>query len=471
MRTLPFPIGILHFVGIGGIGMSGIAEILNRLGYQVQGSDIAENAHVVRLRKSGIKVNIGHRAENIENASVVIVSTAIKKDNPEVLAAKKKLIPVIRRAEMLAELMRLRWSIAVGGTHGKTTTTSLIAAILEAAQIDPTVINGGIISSYGSNTRMGEGEWMVVESDESDGTFVRLPSIVSVVTSMDNEHMDHWQTPEKMEEAYYRFITNVPFYGYAILCIDHPSLQHMLPRLSDRRIITYGCSPQADIRAEAIEMNETGATFHVIYNSQHAKQPKRMGPFHLPMFGMHNVQNSLAAIAIATIMHIPAETIERALSSFKGVKRRFTCTGEVDGITIIDDYAHHPIEIEAVIKAARQAGAQRLIVVIQPHRYSRVKNLFSEFCTCMNNADIVIVSDIYAGGETPIDGIHRQKLIDGLKEHGHRHVLSLGPDDDLARVINDVAQSGDYVLCLGAGSITHWAYALPEKLTALREGK
>jgi len=399
MRALPINIGAIHFVGIGGIGMSGIAEVLHTLGYQVQGSDIAEGGNIARLRAAGIPVMIGHDAANLGNAQVIVVSTAVKRDNPEVAAARQRLIPIVRRAEMLAELMRLKWSIAIGGTHGKTTTTSLVAAVLEAARLDPTVINGGIINAYGTNTRMGSGEWMVVEADESDGSFLKLPAVVAVVTNMDPEHLDHWGTEEAMKEGYAQFVGNIPFYGFAVLCIDHPEVQAMIPRLSDRRIVTYGFSPQADVRAERVITDRMGATFEVTVTDRLSGRVRNMKPFRLPMLGHHNVQNALAAVAIAAEMDIDEGTIRTALAGFKGVKRRFTRTGDAGGITVIDDYGHHPVEIAAVLKAARQAGARDVIAVVQPHRYSRLASLYEDFCACMNDAGTVIVADVYAAGE------------------------------------------------------------------------
>ncbi|GBR11838.1 UDP-N-acetylmuramate--L-alanine ligase [Acetobacter oeni] len=471
MRALPLTIGTIHFVGIGGIGMSGIAEVLHLLGYVVQGSDLAENANVRRLRAAGIHVTIGHDAANLGTAQVVVISTAVSRDNPEVVAARSRLIPVVRRAEMLAELMRLRWSVAVGGTHGKTTTTSLIAAVLEAGKLDPTVINGGIIEAYGTNTRMGKGEWMVVEADESDGSFLRLPSVISVVTNMDPEHLDHWGSGEAMEAAYDQFVSNVPFYGFAVLCIDHPAVQQMIPRLSDHRIVTYGFSPQADVRAEKVITDKLGATFEVQITDRTQRRTRRAGPFRLPMLGNHNVQNALAAIAVATEMNIDDATIRSGLAAFKGVKRRFTRTGEAGGITVIDDYGHHPVEIAAVLKAARQAGARKVIAVVQPHRYSRLQTLFSDFCTCMNDADSVIVADVYAAGEAPIDGVDRDWLVDGLRESGHRSVVPLTDPAHLPEMINAMAKPGDYVVCLGAGTITNWAQSLPGELTAMQSGQ
>ena len=470
MRALPLSIGTIHFVGIGGIGMSGIAEVLHNLGYTVQGSDIAESANVKRLREAGIAVAIGHDAENLGAARVVVVSTAVKRDNPEIVAARAKLIPVVRRAEMLAELMRLKWSIAVGGTHGKTTTTSMVAAVLEAAHLDPTVINGGIINAYGTNTRLGAGEWMVVEADESDGSFLRLPAVIAVVTNMDPEHLDHWGTPEAMVAGYDQFVDNVPFYGFAVLCIDHPAVQQMIPRLSDHRIITYGLSPQADVRADRVSPDKLGSTFEIIVTDRARNRQRRMGPFRLPMLGAHNVQNALAAIAVGLEMEIDDATLRTALLNFKGVKRRFTKTGETGGITVIDDYGHHPVEIAAVLKAARQAGARDVVAVVQPHRFSRLQSLFDEFCACMNDAGTVIVADVYPAGEAPIAGVNRDALVEGLRARGHRSVVPLPSPARLAEMVNAIARPGDYVVCLGAGSITQWAAALPAELAELQAG-
>ena len=468
MRALPISIGAIHFVGIGGIGMSGIAEVLHTLGYQVQGSDISESANVARLRAAGIPVMIGHEAANLGNAEVLVVSTAVKRDNPEVAAARQRLIPIVRRAEMLAELMRLKWSIAIGGTHGKTTTTSLVAAVLEAARLDPTVINGGIINAYGTNTRMGSGEWMVVEADESDGSFLKLPAVVAVVTNMDPEHLDHWGTEDAMKEGYAQFVGNIPFYGFAVLCIDHPEVQAMIPRLSDRRIVTYGFSPQADVRADRVITDRMGATFEVTVTDRLSGRVRNMKPFRLPMLGQHNVQNALAAVAIAAEMGVDETTIRTALAGFKGVKRRFTRTGEAGGVTVIDDYGHHPVEIAAVLKAARQAGARDVIAVVQPHRYTRLASLFEEFCACMNDAGTVIVADVYAAGEAPMEGVDKDALVEGLRARGHRSVVPLPGPDSLAEMIHAIARPGDYVVCLGAGSITNWAHALPTQLTDLQ---
>jgi UDP-N-acetylmuramate--alanine ligase len=468
MRALPLSIGTIHFVGIGGIGMSGIAEVLHVLGYSVQGSDISESANVQRLRKIGIPIAIGHEAGNIGNAQVVVISTAVPRENPEVVAARAKLIPVVRRAEMLAELMRLKWSIAIGGTHGKTTTTSLVAAVLEGAGYDPTVINGGIINAYGSNTRLGAGDWMVVEADESDGSFLRLPPVITIVTNMDPEHLDHWGTREAMEAGYRQFVSNIPFYGFAVLCIDHPAVQQMIPALSDHRVITYGFSPQADVRAERIMSDRNGASFEVRFADRTTGRYRRMGPFRLPMLGNHNVSNALAAIAVAAEMEIEEPQIKAALASFAGVKRRFTKTGDAGGVTVIDDYGHHPVEIAAVLKAARQAGARDVIAVVQPHRFSRLQTLFEEFCTCMNDAGTVIVADVYPAGEAPIEGVDRDALVEGLRSHGHRSVVPLSDPAHLGEMVHAIARHGDFVVCLGAGSITAWANGLPAQLQALQ---
>ena len=467
MRGVATDIGTIHFVGIGGIGMSGIAEVMHNLGYKVQGSDQADGGNVKRLRALGIAIEIGHRVENLGAAEVVVVSSAVKADNPEVVAARSRLLPVVRRAEMLGELMRLKWSVAVAGTHGKTTTTSLVAALLEAAGFDPTVINGGIINSYGTNARLGTGDWMVVEADESDGTFVKLPATIGVVTNIDPEHLDFYGTVEAMNRAYEDFVRNIPFYGFATLCIDHPVVQAMIPRISDRRIVTYGMSPQADVRAVAIEMGAEGAVYDVVITSRLDDRSRTIARLALPMHGAHNVQNSLAAIAVANEMGIEDEVIRRGLAGFGGVKRRFTRTGEVNGVTVIDDYGHHPVEIAAVLRAARTAGRGQVIAVVQPHRFSRLSHLFEGFCTCFNDADHVLVGEVYAAGEAPIAGIDRDALVEGLRNHGHRHVAPLAGPEELAARVVELARPGDLVVCLGAGSITGWAQALPGELTRL----
>jgi UDP-N-acetylmuramate--alanine ligase len=471
VRALPLNLGTLHFVGIGGIGMSGIAEVLHNLGYDVQGSDQADNANVKRLRALGIPVTIGHARENLARARVVVVSTAVRADNPEVAAARSRLIPVVRRAEMLGELMRLKWSIAVGGTHGKTTTTSLIAALLDKAGLDPTVINGGIINAWGSNARVGEGEWLVAEADESDGTFLKLPSTIAIVTNMDPEHLDHYGSFDALRDAFDTFVENIPFYGFAALCIDHAEVQAMIPRISDRRTVTYGFSPQADVRAVNLVAAADGMRFDAAITDR-KRGGRNIESIHLPMFGEHNVQNALAAVVIANEMDISDEILRLALAGFEGVKRRFTKTGEVDGITVIDDYGHHPVEIGAVLKAARTATKSKqggkVIAVVQPHRFSRLHDLFNDFCACFVDADAVIVADVYAAGEKPIEGISRDALVAGLRALGQRTVLPLIDKAELAAIINDLARPGDMVVCLGAGDITAWANALPEELARIR---
>ncbi|MCZ6482462.1 MAG: UDP-N-acetylmuramate--L-alanine ligase [Alphaproteobacteria bacterium] len=467
MKGLPLDLGVLHFVGIGGIGMSGIAEILHNLGYTVQGSDVAENANVKRLTEIGIPVSIGHDANNLGDAQVVVVSSAIKMDNPEVIAANARLIAVVRRAEMLAELMRLKWSIAVGGTHGKTTTTSLVAAMLELAGLDPTVIIGGILNAYGSNARLGAGDWMVVEADESDGTFVKLNATIAVVTNIDPEHLDFYGDFDALRQAFVSFTENIPFYGFAAMCIDHPEVQAMIPLISDRKIVTYGLSAQADVRAVDIAVTEAGTVFDVVIADRNTDAIRTLERIELAMHGEHNVQNALAAIAVASEMGIEDEVLRQSLAGFSGIKRRFTKTGEFAGITVIDDYGHHPVEITAVLKASRDAYSGSIIAVVQPHRYSRLEALFEDFCTCFNDADTVIVADIYAAGETPIEGVSRDRLVEGLRTHGHRNVVALDNPEALAPLVLDIAKRGDLVLCLGAGSITNWAQALPGELKRL----
>ena len=469
MRAMPLNIGCIHFVGIGGIGMSGIAEVLHNLGYQVQGSDVSDSANVQRLRELGIPVVIGHDASIVAKAQVVVISSAIKPNNPEVAAAQLKMIPVVRRAEMLGELMRLKWAIAVGGTHGKTTTTSLIASLIDAAELDPTVINGGIINAYGTNARIGEGEWMVVEADESDGTFIKLPATIAVVTNMDPEHLDFYGTFDVEKEAFRTFVQNIPFYGFAVLCIDHPEVQTMIGQISDRRLITYGMSPQAEVRAENLRNRPDGVEFDVTLASR-GKSKRTLNALLLPMFGAHNVQNALAAIAIANEMGIDDMTIAEGLKAFAGVDRRFTKTGEIGSVTVIDDYGHHPVEIAAALTAARAVAQGRVIAVVQPHRYTRLRDLFEEFCTCFNDADMVIVSHVHPAGETPIEGFDRDALIRGLCTHGHRQVYALDDPRDLAGLIHNVTEAGDLVICLGAGSISGWAHELPNGLQALAVG-
>lgn len=465
----PMAIGTIHFTGIGGIGMSGIAEILHNLGYKVQGSDLSDNYNVKRLRERGIAVNIGHVAENLGDASVVVISSAVKKDNPEVAAARAAFIPVVRRAEMLGELMRLKWSVAVGGTHGKTTTTSMIAAMFEAAGRDPTVINGGIINAYGTNARLGDGDWMVVESDESDGSFTKLPATISVVTNIDPEHMDHYHDFDDVRKAYLTFVENIPFYGFAVLCVDHPEVQSLIARIQDRKMITYGFSAQADVRAINLQPEPGGTYFDVCLTDRASEKTRTLTGLHLPVIGQHNVQNCLAALAVAWRLGFDENVMRSALLRFTGVKRRFTRTGTVNGITVVDDYGHHPVEIAATLKAAMQAKGEdgRIIAVMQPHRYTRLSALFKDFCTCFNEADTVIVADVYAAGEQPIEGASRDALVAGLRAHGHREAIALPDPSKLAEIVASLAKPGDYVLCLGAGTITNWAQSLPDELAAL----
>jgi UDP-N-acetylmuramate--alanine ligase len=464
MRSLPQGLGLIHFVGIGGIGMSGIAEVLHNLGYKVQGSDVAEGANTRRLADLGIAIMIGHQDDNLGAAEVVVVSSAITPDNAEIAAARARRIPLVRRAEMLGELMRLKWAIAVAGTHGKTTTTSLIGALLETAQLDPTVINGGIINAYGTNTRLGASDWMVVEADESDGTFTRLPAAIAVVTNIDPEHLDHYGDVAALHQAFESFAANIPFYGFAVLCIDHPVVQGMIARLSERRILTYGFSPQADIRAVNLRLADGGTQYDVIIAGRATDKTRTIKGLFLAMYGEHNVQNSLAAIAVAAELKLGDAVVRASLRNFKGVRRRFTKTGEWDGVAIIDDYGHHPVEIAAVLKAARAITAGKVIAVVQPHRYTRLANLFDGFCTCFNDADVVLVADVYAAGEMPIDGIGRDALVAGLSARGHRHAEGIDGAAALAPAVRALAKPGDMVVCLGAGSITGWANALPAEL-------
>ncbi|GLH79526.1 UDP-N-acetylmuramate--L-alanine ligase [Bradyrhizobium sp. SSBR45G] len=464
---LPREIGPIHFVGIGGIGMSGIAEVLCNLGYTVQGSDASDNANVARLREKGITVSVGHKAENVAGADVVVVSTAIKRDNPELMAARAQRIPVVRRAEMLAELMRLKSCVAIAGTHGKTTTTSMVAALLDAGGLDPTVINGGIINAYGTNARLGGGEWMVVEADESDGTFLKLPADVAIVTNVDPEHLDHFKTFDAVQDAFRAFVENVPFYGFAVMCIDHPVVQALVGKIEDRRIITYGVNPQADVRLVDLTPMGGGSSFKVVFRDRKSGATHEIADIALPMPGRHNASNATAAIAVARELGLSDEAIRKAIASFGGVKRRFTRTGEWNGVTVIDDYGHHPVEIAAVLKAARESTNGKVVAVVQPHRYTRLQSLFEEFCTCFNDADAVIVADVYPAGEAPIEGIDRDHFVLGLRAHGHRNVVPLPKAADLAGIVKDLAKPGDLVVCLGAGNITQWAYALPNELKAL----
>ncbi|MCA6236314.1 MAG: UDP-N-acetylmuramate--L-alanine ligase [Phenylobacterium sp.] len=465
-RPTPFDLGPVHFVGIGGIGMSGIAEIMLRVGYTVQGSDARASANTERLEKLGARIFIGQDPRNVEGASAVVYSTAIRPENPELVEARARRLPLVRRAEMLAELMRLQFSVAVGGTHGKTTTTSMIAALLDAGGLDPTVINGGIINAYGANAKVGQGDWMVVEADESDGTFLKLRATCAVVTNIDPEHLDHYGSFDAVRRAFREFVESTPFYGFAAVCTDHPEVQAMAARVENRRLVTYGVNPQAEVRAERIEMGADGSRFDAVIRP-HGGPAHRCEGLHLPMAGHHNVLNALAAIAVARELGVGEAEVRKGLAGFGGVRRRFTTTGVAGGVRIIDDYGHHPVEIAAVLKAARAVTPGRVVAVVQPHRYSRLRDLFQDFCSCFNDADTVIVSDVYAAGEAPLPGASRDDLVEGLKRHGHRRVLPLSGPDALAALVKAETTSGDLVVCLGAGDITAWAYALPGQLEAL----
>jgi UDP-N-acetylmuramate--alanine ligase len=457
---LPLELGPIHFVGIGGIGMSGIAEVLMTLGYRVQGSDAKASKITDRLVKLGATFFEGQKAANIGEAAVVVISSAIKKGNPELEEARRRKLPVVRRAEMLAELMRLRSNIAIAGTHGKTTTTTMVATLLDKGGFDPTVINGGVIHAYGSNARAGAGEWMVVEADESDGSFNRLPATIAIVTNIDPEHMEHWGTFDNLRKGFLDFVSNIPFYGLAVCCTDHPEVQALVGRLTDRRVVTFGFNAQADVRAQNLTYENGVAHFDIALRSE----DQVIEGCTLPMPGDHNVSNALAAVAVARHLGMKRDEIREALAGFAGVNRRFTKVAEVNGVTIIDDYGHHPVEIAAVLKAARQATKGRIIAVHQPHRYTRLSSLFEEFCTCFNEADVVAIADVYSAGEDPIAGASRDDLVAGLIAHGHRHARALLDEADLARLVREQARPGDMVVCLGAGTISGWANALPAKL-------
>ena len=459
---VPFDLGPIHFVGIGGIGMSGVAEVMLNLGYQVQGSDARESINTERLKRLGAKIYIGQKAEQVHEAGAIVMSSAIKADNPELMEARARAIPVVRRAEMLAELMRLKWTIAVGGTHGKTTTTTMIAALLEGGDLDPTVINGGIINAYASNAKLGMGDWMVVEADESDGTFLKLLPTVAVVTNIDPEHMEHYGEFDTLRSAFDQFVENLPFYGFAVLCIDHPEVQSLVSRISDRRVITYGFNPQADVRAENLKLETGGSRFDVVFRGLDGEED-RWADLFLPMAGRHNAQNVLSAIAVSRELGLDVEKVRAGLKSFAGVKRRFTHVGDWNGVTIIDDYGHHPVEIAAVLQAARQVTKGKVHAVMQPHRYSRLRDLFEDFSTCFNDADRVYVADVYAAGEEPIEGVSSPALAESIRSHGHRFV-NLTSKATLAKDLHPHLEKDDLVVCLGAGDITYWAAELVDNL-------
>ncbi len=472
LRPVPFNLGPVHFVGIGGIGMSGIAEIMLKIGYAVQGSDARASANTERLEKLGARIFIGHDAAHVsEDVSALVYSTAVKADNPELVEARRRRVPLVRRAEMLAELMRLHFSIGVGGTHGKTTTTSMVAALLDAGGLDPTVVNGGIINAYGTNAKVGDGDWIVVEADESDGSFLRLKCTVAIITNIDPEHLDHYGDFDAVRRAFCDFIEDIPFYGFGVVCLDHPEVQKLVSRIDNRRLVTYGLNPQAMVRAENVEMGPDGARFDVVIQNGEAH---RIEGLTLPMTGSHNLSNALAAIAVARELDVGEAAIREGLAGFGGVKRRFTTTGVVGGVRIVDDYGHHPVEIAAVLKAAREVvqgqggeGPGRVIAVVQPHRYTRLRDLMDEFSTCFSDADSVIVADVYPAGEAPIEGVDKHALVEGARRFGHRNVEPLESPAVLAGLVLETARPGDIVVLLGAGDITQWAYALPAQLDAL----
>ncbi|MFB0613568.1 UDP-N-acetylmuramate--L-alanine ligase [Aurantiacibacter poecillastricola] len=468
MKGVGTDIGTIHFVGIGGIGMSGIAEVMDNLGYTVQGSDLKDSARVQALRESGIEIFIGHDAANLGDAAVVVTSTAVKRTNPEVAAALEARIPVVRRAEMLAELMRLKRTVAVAGTHGKTTTTSMVAALLDAGGIDPTVINGGIIESYGSNARLGGSEWMVVEADESDGSFLRLDGTIAVVTNIDPEHLDHYGSFDAVKDAFVQFIESVPFYGAAVLCLDHDEVRNVIAKVRDRRVITYGFSPHADVRAENIAPDGGATRFDAVQTDRDGKET-RIANISLPMPGHHNVQNACAAIAVALEMGCSAEAIREGFARFGGVRRRFSHVGTIaPDVRVIDDYAHHPVEIRAVLSAARDAASGRVVAVVQPHRYTRLRDLLEDFQGAFGDADLVYAAPVYSAGEDPIEGVDEHALVAGLKARGHRHAIAVEGPEDLAAQLSRDLQPGDIVVCLGAGDITRWAADLAADVTKFR---
>ena len=468
-QALGTDIGIIHFVGIGGIGMSGIAEVMHQLGYSVQGSDVADSYVVEKLRKAGIPVTIGHSADNLGDAAVVVCSTAIKDSNPEIEAAAERRLPRVRRAEMLAELMRMQKTVAVAGTHGKTTTTSMIAALLDGGGVDPTVINGGIINRYGSNARLGKSDWWVIEADESDGSFLRLDGTIAVVTNIDPEHLEHYGSFDRVKDAFVEFVENVPFYGLAVLCVDHPEVQNIIGRIRDRRIVTFGFSALADVRADNVTPVPGGTRFDALILGRDGE--RRTIAVHVPIPGRHNVQNALAAIAVALELGISDDAIVAGFERFEGVKRRFTKVGEVGGAILIDDYAHHPTEIRAVLAAAREGAKERVIAVMQPHRYTRLQSLMEEFQNAFNDADVVFVTPVYPAGEEPIDGVDSAALVEGLRAHGHRMVRTVENLDELCRELRDLAADGDMVICMGAGDITKWAGALAQGMSDARARK
>ncbi|RPD37220.1 UDP-N-acetylmuramate--L-alanine ligase [Candidatus Liberibacter solanacearum] len=468
---IPQGVGSIHFVGIGGIGMSGIAEVLHNTGYQVQGSDVILGSNVQRLHKQGIKVSIGHKEENIGNAEILVVSTAIDKDNVECVAARERNIPIIYRSEMLAGLMRARKSISVSGTHGKTTTTSLIAALLEQGNLDPTVINGGIVNSYGTNARIGTGEWIVVEADESDGTFIKLPSDIVVVTNIDPEHLDYYSDFDAIRAAFYKFIDNIPFYGFAVVCLDHPEVLSLVARIQNRKIITYGQHPQADVCYSNIRKYSGRSIFDVTLQGSLTQTPIEIKDLVLPLIGNYNISNASAAIAIAHRLGLSSEDIAKGLAGFSGIKRRFTLIGIWNDVHIFDDYGHHPVEISAVLSAVRQICPGKVIAIHQPHRYTRLSTLFDQFSKCFVDSDTVLISPVYAAGEKVISGFSSQELVQKIKESGHPEAYYLDSFDHLVSKILDVVEPGDFIIFFGAGNITQWAASLIGELELVTEQK
>jgi UDP-N-acetylmuramate--alanine ligase len=464
----PDQAGLFHIVGIGGIGMSAIAEVMHTRGYRVQGSDLKDGANLERLRARGIPCLIGHDPANVDGAALLVISSAVKAGNPEFEAAKERRLPIIRRAEMLAELMRPCATVSITGTHGKTTTTSLIAELFQGADLDPTVIAGGIINAWGTNARIGKGEWMVVEADESDGTFLKLPTQIGVITNIDPEHMDFWPSLEALHQAFHQFIDAIPFYGLVVACIDHPVVRELLAKLggaaNGRRTLTYGVARDADIRLANLRPDHNRITFDADLGPAVKGGARKLEDLTLPVLGHYNALNALGALAAATEAGIGDEAIRAGLADFSGVKRRFTRVGEWQGIAVYDDYAHHPVEIAAVLRAARIGGNGRIIAVMQPHRYTRLQSLFNEFSACLDDADVVVVTPVYSAGEAPIPGIDRDELASGLLRHGHPNVLTVEDEENLVQTVASVAQPGDLVVGLGAGTITDWINALPSKL-------
>ncbi|MBT07203.1 MAG: UDP-N-acetylmuramate--L-alanine ligase [Rhodospirillaceae bacterium] len=464
MKAYPSAFGVLHFIGIGGIGMSGIAEVMHNLGYRVQGSDVVENANVRRLQGLGVDVSIGHKGGNLGAAAAVVISSAVPADNVEIQEAENRGLPLVPRSEMLAELMRMKTCVAVGGTHGKTTTTSMISALLDVAAMDPTVINGGIINAYGTNARLGSGDWMVVEADESDGSFLRLPSAIAVVTNIDREHLDYYKSFEELRGAFRQFVENVPFYGIGVLCSDNEEVRALANKVGARRLLTYGLEEGASIRGRNLKLNNSGSSFDVEIRGGPRMEEKVLKDVRLNMPGAHNVRNALAMISISCELGLSEEIMREALEGFRGVKRRFTLVEEIDGVRIIDDYAHHPVEIGAVLQTAKQICDGRVIAIVQPHRFSRLKSLFKQFCNCFNDADMVFVADVYPAGEQPLEGVNRDALVEGILASGHSNVSPILSPDSLPDLVRKICNAGDMVVFLGAGTVTTWANELPRMM-------